>query len=179
MAETSYDSVSVLLFDPDLSSRTGARFALQSVGITKIDEYTSLASLPDALEMSDYDLLVLDCSGGTRGVLALTREIRRNERGHNPFVTIIVTIWQPSEAVVLDAMASGADDLIIKPFSANLIASRISMLVGHRKPFVFGDDYAGCFRRRLRRPGSPAGSRRRSQPGSDRSAEHPARQDPR
>lgn len=147
MAETSYENVRVLLFDPDLSSRTGARYALQSVGITKIDEYTSLANLPDALELTDYDLLVLDCTAGTRGIFALIREVRKNERGHNPFVTVILTIWQPSETVVLDAMASGADDLVIKPFSANQIASRIGMLVGNRKPFVFSDEYAGPVRR--------------------------------
>ncbi len=103
--------------------------------------------MPELLNVFPYDLLMLECSENTEDVFALVRGIRKNEIGMNPFVSIVLTTWVASVTGVQKALASGADDVVIKPFSANLIISRINLLIGRRKPFVFTEEYTGPVRR--------------------------------
>ncbi len=148
MAKTSFEfgAVNVLLFDPDLTSRNATKFALSAVGINNIEEYFSTTAMPESLVETDFDLIIFDCSTAGRVLFRLVEDIRNRRIGNNPFVPIVMTLWNPARQLVLDALGSGIDDLVMKPVSANVLMARINGLVQRRKPFVFDDDYVGPVR---------------------------------
>ncbi len=147
MAKHDYSAVSVLIFDPDLSSRNATKFALTGVGVRRIEEHISQRGLTQIIDEHDFDLIMLDCSTAGRRIFKLVEDIRNGKVGKNPFVAIVLTVWHPTETLVVEALQSGIDDLVMKPVSANVVVARIDMLVSRRKPFVFEESYIGPLRK--------------------------------
>ena len=94
MADESYDNISVLVFDPDLTSRKGTAYALNNLGIRDIDEHHNLKDLRDVIAAKLYDLVFLECGEELTETFPLVQDMRRNELGDNPFVSIMFTLWQ-------------------------------------------------------------------------------------
>ena len=65
----------------------------------------------------------------------------------NPFIVIIVTAWEKSTGLINRVVNSGADDLLLRPFSTALLGSRIEAHIERRKGFVITTDYVGPDRR--------------------------------
>ncbi|MBK0572118.1 response regulator receiver protein, partial [Klebsiella pneumoniae] len=81
------------------------------------------------------------------------QDLRQGGQGFNPFIVIIVTAWEKSGALVSRVVNSGADDLLLRPFSTTLLGQRIETHVERRKGFVVTTDYVGPDRRKdLTRP---------------------------
>ena len=53
------------------------------------------------------------------------------------FIGIIITVWQPSEAVIRRIVNCGNDDIIVKLLSPKQIMDRANVVAFNRKPFVF------------------------------------------
>ena len=66
----------------------------------------------------------------------------------NPFVVIIVTAWEKSTGLINKVVSSGADDLLLRPFSTAQLGVRIESHVDRRKNFVITTDYVGPDRRK-------------------------------
>ena len=67
---------------------------------------------------------------------SLASRIRAGELGVNTFIGIIITVWQPSEAVIRRSVNCGNDDIIVKPLSPKQIMDRVNVVAFNRKPFV-------------------------------------------
>ena len=52
------------------------------------------------------------------------------------FIGIIITVWQPSEAVIRRIVSCCNDDIIVKPLSLKQIMDRVHVVAFNRKPFV-------------------------------------------
>jgi response regulator RpfG family c-di-GMP phosphodiesterase len=68
-------------------------------------------------------------------------------------MSILVTTWAPSEALVREVADCGADDLLVQPASRKQLTQRVEMLTYKRKPFVVTSNYIGPDRRTGPRPG--------------------------
>lgn len=79
--------------------------------------------------------------------MALANLIRAGELGINPFVGIIITVWQPSEAVIRRDVNCGTDEIVVKPLSPKKLMERIHVVAYNRKPFVVTSSYIGPDRR--------------------------------
>ena len=73
--------------------------------------------------------------------MALDNQIRAGELGINPFVGFIISVWQPSEAVIRRVVNCGADDIIVRPLSTKKLMERINVVAYKRKPFVLTGSY--------------------------------------
>jgi DNA-binding response OmpR family regulator len=60
----------------------------------------------------------------------------------------------PSPALTTEILNSGADGLLLRPFSAAVLDQRIRTHVMQQKPFVVTEDYIGPERRAVSRPPS-------------------------
>ena len=60
----------------------------------------------------------------------------------------IVTAWLNDQGLIGRVIDFGADDLLLRPFSATLLESRIRVHAERRKDFVTTSDYVGPDRRR-------------------------------
>ena len=93
------------------------------------------------------DLIVMDTMMDGCEAMALDNQIRAGELGINTFVGFIITVWQPSEAVIRRVVNCGADDIIVRPLSTKKLMERINVVAYKRKPFVLTGSYIGKDRR--------------------------------
>ena len=149
-----YDLAEVLVCDPVASNRAATRSALYSLGCRHIEIAGSLRDFLEALENRPPDLALCEAQVGELELCHAIRELRHSGQSYNPFAIIIVTAWMPNATLATEILHSGADGLLLRPFSAALLDQRIRTHVMQQKPFIVTDDYIGPERRAVGRPSS-------------------------
>lgn len=152
MAEYDFRQVHVFLIDREHNTRRLLRGILIRMGIEKVSEFTNTAEAQSALAVSMPDLLITDVEPEWEG-FRLIHALRHAIHATNPFIVTIATTWQPTSQFMMRFTGSGADDIIVKPFSTKQVQDRVLHLIEQRKPFVVTSDYIGPDRRRSPREG--------------------------
>lgn len=94
------------------------------------------------------DLALIDwLMPGMNGV-DLIRQIRNFEEEHIKFLPIVLLSAYTSKKVVEAARDSGANEALVKPISAEKLASRLVHIINHPRPFIKNDSFMGPDRRR-------------------------------
>ena len=148
MGKLSYDSVDVLIYDPVSSNRTATRSALYSLGFRKTETVSTLEAFIDAVQTNPPDIALCEAQGAADELCDTIQQLRQGSAGHNPFIVIIVTAWEKNTTLINRVVSSGADDLLLRPFSTGLLGQRIEAHVDRRKGFIITTDYVGPDRRR-------------------------------
>ena len=149
-----YDLAEVLVCDPVASNRAATRSALYSLGCRHIEITGNLRDFLEALETRPPDLALCEVQVGELELCQAIRELRHGEKSYNPFIIIILTAWMLNTTLATEIMQSGADGLLLRPFSAAMLDQRIRTHVLQQKPFIVTDDYIGPERRAAGRPSS-------------------------
>jgi len=147
MAKLTYETADTLVYDPVGAHRTATRAVLYTLGFRKIDTVGSVEALSEAIRKRPPDLALCEAQGADAELCGMIQELRQGAGGFNPFLVIIVTAWEKTETLVKRVLDSGADDLVLRPFSTTLLRSRIDAHVERRKSFVITHDYVGPDRR--------------------------------
>jgi DNA-binding response OmpR family regulator len=156
MTKRLYESAQTVVYDPVASNRTATRASLHSLGFRKVELTPSLDMLAACLKEKSPDLMFAEVSGAETEVCNLIQTVRQGLLGRNPFIVAIVTTWRRDGTIVGKVLNSGADDLVARPFSTQVMGERIKAQVERRKGFVVTSDYIGPDRRRdPSRPGLP------------------------
>lgn len=155
MYDRRFQFASALLYDPQSSMRYNTRIALLNIGFGEVEAVTSLKELEERLEAGNYDLIVGDSRSNGGDTTGLVKKIRQHSVGKNPFVNVIVTLWDTSIEQVRAIIDSGTDDLLVRPMSSTNLNDRVQTLVQARKPFIVTGDYIGPERRQIVRGLSP------------------------
>ncbi len=142
-----YETVTALVYDPVAANRNTTRASLRALGFRQIDTVSTPEDLESALRQRPPDLVLCEAHGSDGPLCALIQKLRRGGEGFNPFVVIIVTAWTNDQALIKRIVNSGADDLLLRPFSTSLLESRIRAHTERRKNFVVTSDYVGPDRR--------------------------------
>jgi DNA-binding response OmpR family regulator len=148
MARLSYDSVEALIYDPVSANRTATRAALYALGFRRTETVPSLEQFIDAVQKRPPDIVLCEAQGAGEELCAAIQQLRQGGSGENPFIVIIVTAWEKSTGLINRVVNSGADDLLLRPFSTALLGQRIEAHIDRRKGFVITTDYVGPDRRR-------------------------------
>lgn len=151
-----YDLAEILVCDPVAANRASTRSALYALGCGHVEIAGNLRDFSDALENRPPDLALCEAQVGETDLCRTIRQLREDDQSYNPFAIIIVTAWTPTSAVAAQILNSGADGLILRPFSAALLDQKIRTHVLCRKPFVVTNGYIGPERRASGR--TPAGA---------------------
>ena len=149
--KTSFDKVDLLLVAPKNQNSSSLRQSLTDLDFREIRTGSSIEDIENSLETRPPDLLITDSDLADGDVCKLISDIRNHRIGSNPFMSIIVTTWRPSESLVHRVVESGADDLLVQPASRGQLRSRIDGLTFNRKPFIITARYIGPDRRNLTR----------------------------
>lgn len=147
MPGLTYESASVLLYDPVAGNRTATRAALYTLGFRSIDTVATLSDFSFAVLKRPPDLAVCEAQGSDIELCDTIQSLRQGVTGFNPFVVIIVTTWDKTDTLVRRILDSGADDLLLRPFSTSILGVRIETHIERRKGFVITHDYVGPDRR--------------------------------
>src|ERR1700743_1895954 len=143
MARLSYDSVDALIYDPVSANRTATRAALYALGFRHTESVSTLEAFADTIQRRPPDIALCEAQGAGEELCAAIQQIRQGGAGDNPFIVIIVTAWEKSTGLINRVVNSGADDLLLRPFSTALLGSRIQAHIERRKGFVITTDYVG------------------------------------
>lgn len=148
MSRLSYDSVDVLIYDPVPSNRTATRATMYALGFRRTETVSTLDAFMDAVQKCPPDIALCEAQGAVDELCAAIQQMRQGAAGFNPFIVIIVTAWEKSTGLINKVVSSGADDLLLRPFSTAQLGARIESHVDRRKNFVITTDYVGPDRRK-------------------------------
>jgi DNA-binding response OmpR family regulator len=148
MSRISYDTVETLLYDPVAPNRAMTRSALYAMGFRRIESVATLDAFNECIMRRPPDLAVAEAQGVEEKLCESIQVVRQGLVAYNPFLVMIVTAWENQNSLVQRVLNSGADDLLLRPFSGTLLESRIKQHVERRKGFVITSDYIGPDRRR-------------------------------
>lgn len=143
MADIEFRNASVLLFDPVGPNLIAARSMLLQIGFERVDGTRDFAALTRKLKDSVYDLAVMETSDAGGDVCGVVRAMRRGEIGYNPFMVVILSSWARKRSEIKQVIDTGADDVLLRPYSPNALQSRIHSFARSRKPFVVTGGYIG------------------------------------
>jgi DNA-binding response OmpR family regulator len=153
MADYEFRAVQVALIERELTTRRLMRGILQRLGVEMLREYAGLADAMPELRHLHADLLIIDVDQDQGEAFKFISAMRHALFEVNPFTCVLATTWQPTPALLGRFASSGADDLLLKPFSVNQVIERLSFMIEGRKPFVVTSDYVGPDRRKGAREG--------------------------
>lgn len=148
MSRLSLDSADVLVYDPVSANRNATRAALYTIGFRRIETVATFESFIDAVRRRTPDLVLCEIQGVEVELCEAIQNLRLGLSAYNPFIVVIVTAWEQSSALVTRVLNSGADDLVLRPFSTSMLGTRIRSHIERRKGFVITTDYIGPDRRR-------------------------------
>jgi len=143
-----YSDADVLLFDGVPPNRGTTRAALSTLGFKKIAATSDWEEVARCVAQRSFDVLIADLSVESERTCRFVRDIRQGEVGRNPFLVVLLTTWGVREDCVDQVMGSGADDVLIRPYSISFLAERVRAHVEARKGFVVTADYVGPNRRK-------------------------------
>ena len=133
--------------DPQANFLRTMRDTLNHEGFRGITNFGCLENVTTALIDDCPDVLMMGAEFEGRTVCSTINELRHSGAGRNPFVPVIVTTWGPNRNLVEQVANSGADALLVKPFSPLQLIERIECLANRRKPFVVTSERIGPDRR--------------------------------
>ena len=147
MARLSYDSVEALIYDPVSANRTATRAALYALGFRRTESVSTFDAFLEAIQNNPPDIVLCEAQGAGEELCGAIQQLRQGSASANPFIVIIVTAWEKSTGLINQVVNSGADDLLLRPFSTALLGQRIEAHIERRKGFVITTDYVGPDRR--------------------------------
>ena len=153
MAKYDFSKVRALIGEPSPILRKGIRHALFTIGFREIVDCASFVDVHSQLDIHTYDLLVLNSEIEGNDTTYLVREVRRAKMHKDPFLVVLLVVTRADEPHIKLAMNSGADDILLVPFSPDQLMQRMTNVHERRKPFVVTHDYIGPDRRKAPRPG--------------------------
>lgn len=148
MSKLSFDSVDVLIYDPVPANRTATRAAMYSLGFRRTETVPTLETFIECIQKSPPDIALCEAQGAVDELCETIQQMRQGVAGYNPFIVIIVTAWEKNTTLINRVVSSGADDLLLRPFSTALLGQRIESHIERRKGFVITTDYVGPDRRK-------------------------------
>jgi len=153
MTRLSYDSVEALIYDPVSSNRTATRSALYSLGFRLTETVSTLDTMVEAIRSGRP---ISCCARRRRGRGTLRRDPQLRQGGRRQSIRRhhrhrLGEIDRADQRMV----NSGADDLLLRPFSTTLLGQRIEAHIERRKGFVITTDYVGPDRARTSRGAAP------------------------
>ncbi len=121
---------------------------LYAIGFRRLETVATLESFNECIVRRPPDLALCEAQGAEAELCQSIQALRQGFVAYNPFLVLIVTAWENHNSLVSRVVNSGADDLILRPFSTATLEQRIRTHVERRKGFVITSEYVGPDRRR-------------------------------
>lgn len=112
----------VLLVDRDEETRDVVRRMLTEIGLV-VEIAAAAEQAQHRLALASFDALVLDFHALGEAPLDFVRALRRDPRLAS--LPVLFLSSHPSSREVVDAFASGADDVLARPFRASELSARV------------------------------------------------------
>src|SRR4051794_32257617 len=128
MSRLYFETAETLIYDPVPMNRNATRAALYTLGFRHIEAVGTLEAFWNQVKKRPPDLAFCEAQPD-RDVCDAIQKLRVGAAGFNPFIVVIVTAWDNTNGLVGRVINSGADDLMLRPFSTATLGARIKIHV--------------------------------------------------
>ncbi len=162
-----FSDLSILIVDDDPSIREITAAVLRKLELGRIDTASSGEEAFELFKKHNHSLIITDWQMEPIDGLELIRMIRRQDNGSpNAQVPVILSSGYCSDDAIEEIRASGVNELLVKPYSADDLIKRVVYVLNRPRKFIKIENYFGPDRRR-RTSGEYEGPERRQGEESD------------
>ncbi len=154
MLSFSLGAIRMLMGEPNPQVRSTYRSGLFGAGLRGIEDSSSALRTLEMIADKNFDLIVLDADMEDSDIIDMMKSLREKRIGPDPFTNIILIADPPVADRARRLVSAGADAVLVRPISVQLLQTRINQLIESRRPFVVTQDYIGPERRTDQRPGA-------------------------
>jgi two-component system, chemotaxis family, chemotaxis protein CheY len=160
----------IVVADPSSYWRRAICGILRSFGANKLVEVENSTDLIRILSSQKIDLLLVDTLIRPHNWFKVAQMIRRNPNNENRTVPILLMCNETSEQIVKSSRDAGANMVVAKLMSPNILYDRLCWIAFHSRSFVDCPNYFGPDRR-FKIEGYPGGVGRRKSDTATKVAE--------
>lgn len=134
-SQIDFQNKTFLVIDDIIGVRASMRITITTFGGVKVDMAANAADAISKIEHRDYDIILCDYAlGEAKDGQQLLEELKRRRLIRNSTIFLMVTAERGYEKVV-SAVELAPDDYLIKPFSGEVLRSRLERLA-QKKSFL-------------------------------------------
>jgi two-component system, chemotaxis family, chemotaxis protein CheY len=121
-------SLKVLVVDDQTSVRQMTRLTLEQIGVKLIHEAENGTQAVEKATVQPLDLIISDYNMPEMDGLGLLRAIRGHPSARR--VPFILVTGRGDRELVVKAAQAGANNYVVKPFTADILRSKIEQVIG-------------------------------------------------
>jgi len=121
-------SLKVLVVDDQTSVRQMTRLTLEQIGVKLIHEAENGTQAVEKATVQPLDLIISDFNMPEMDGLGLLRAIRGHPSARR--VPFILVTGRGDRELVVKAAQAGANNYVVKPFTADILRSKIEQVIG-------------------------------------------------
>lgn len=145
-----FDKINMLVVEDTQPMQRLLVSVLEALGIKNIETATNGDDAYRAFIQRNHDIILSDWAMEPMDGIELTRKIRQSKISANRLVPVILITGYSAWSRVEEARDAGVTEFLVKPFTANDIARRITHVINHPRDFIETQDFFGPDRRRRR-----------------------------
>ncbi|MFZ4762410.1 MAG: response regulator [Alphaproteobacteria bacterium] len=143
-----FSKLSVLVVEDNQQMRILLTDMLRAFGFNRVLHTESGEDGTKYAATNHFDVVIANCRTIYRDQFSLAKFVRCAVTSINRQALIVMTTAHCTRELTLAARDHGINDIIMKPFSADILFSRLVWLIDHPRFFVRADSYVGPSRRR-------------------------------
>jgi two-component system, chemotaxis family, chemotaxis protein CheY len=143
-----FDKLSMLVVEDTQPMQKLLVSVLEALGIKNVETATNGDDAFRAFCQRKHDIVLSDWSMEPIDGIELTRMIRKHPMSPNKLTPVILITGYSAWTRVEEARDAGVTEFLVKPFTANDIARRITHVINRPRDFIETQDFFGPDRRR-------------------------------
>jgi two-component system chemotaxis response regulator CheY len=120
--------IQVVVVDDQLTMRSLVRASLQQIGIPNVREFTSAKEALQNVQVQPAHIIISDFNMPEMDGLEFLRKLRANPQMQN--TAFILLTGRADKDLVARALQFGANNYLVKPFTAAILKQKIEQVVG-------------------------------------------------
>lgn len=141
---------------------------LRGLGVGDVRQTRDGEHALELLEIFPADIAFVDWVMAPVSGLEFLKRVRNDKGSPNPYLPIVMVTGYTDLHHVCEARDRGITEFLVKPFSVNSLAKRLSTIIENPRPFLRTADYFGPDRRNQDDPSYTGPDRRRNPPPVER-----------
>ncbi len=121
-------ALKVLIVDDQKSVRQVTRMTLEEIGVRHIHEAENGVKAVDTATLQPLDLIISDYNMPEMDGLGLLRAVRGHPAARR--VPFILVTGRGDKELVVKAAQAGANNYVVKPFTADILRQKIEQVIG-------------------------------------------------
>lgn len=150
----------VTVVNPSRALQQILKQVMWEVGLRNLRAIGSGAEALRSIADSPTDIMFVDAALPDGRGTDLVRQIRRSPESPAPFVSVIMTLADPTLERILAARDAGADEVVTRPVTVQRVLQKLAAVIERPRNMILAPAFIGPDRRHAGKAGGPSADRR-------------------